>query len=82
MVTTQSCAPLDMRDDRMPAILRNDTEIKTWLAEMPATAVELKALLRPYDGSLVMREQEPGGPPSKPKKRKAEKPAVQPSLDL
>jgi len=82
MVTTQSCPPLDIRDDRMPAILRDDAEIKTWLGETPATCAELKALLRPFDGSLVMREQEPGGPPPQPKKDKGIKPSAQASFDL
>lgn len=82
MVTTQSCSPLDLRDDRMPAILRDDSEIKMWIGETPATAAELKALLRPFDSSLVMREQEAGGPPPKPKKGKTHKPTAQPSFDL
>ena len=42
----------------MPALLRDDEEVATWLGETGATDAELKALLRPYDGSLVMREQE------------------------
>lgn len=58
MITTASCAPLSMRDERMPALLEMD-EVGTWLGETGANAAELKALLRPYAGSLVMREQEP-----------------------
>jgi hypothetical protein len=66
----------------MPAILRNDADIKAWLGETPATPAELKALLQPFNGSLVMREQEPGGPPPKPKKDKVKKPSAQASFDL
>ncbi len=73
MVTTEACAPLNMRDDRMPALLRDEDEIATWLGETGATGAELKSLLRPYDGSLVMREQDgpkKDKPPPKPKKQK------------
>ena len=44
-----------------------------WLGEVGAPGAELKALLRPYDGSLVMREQDGAKkdkPPPKPKKPK------------
>jgi len=61
MVTTQSCAPLNLKDDRMPAILKPE-EIATWIGEESATPAKLKSLLRPFDGSLVVREQEPGKP--------------------
>lgn len=64
MITTASCPPLDARDQRMPAILELD-EVPIWLGEKGATASELKALLRPYRGSLVMREQEPARPPAR-----------------
>ncbi len=57
MVTTASCDPLATKDDRMPALLEID-EVGTWLGETGANAAELKALLRPYGGSLAMREQE------------------------
>jgi putative SOS response-associated peptidase YedK len=57
MVTTASCKPLSDKDERMPALLHTG-EIGTWLGEDGASAAELKALLRPYDGSLVMREQD------------------------
>jgi putative SOS response-associated peptidase YedK len=75
MVTTESCAPLSSKDNRMPALLRDEEEIAMWLGEIGATGAELKALLRPYDGELVMREQDPPkkkqeGPPPKPKKQK------------
>jgi putative SOS response-associated peptidase YedK len=58
MVTTQSCAPLDKRDSRMPALLDWD-EVPMWLGEKAATYVELKAMLHPYAGVLAMREQDP-----------------------
>ena len=58
MVTTNSCPPLAAKDGRMPALLRDEEEIATWLGETGATDAELKALLRPYDSSLVMREQD------------------------
>jgi putative SOS response-associated peptidase YedK len=64
MVTTQSCTPLDLKDDRMPAILKPE-EIATWIGEESATPAQLKSLLRPFDGSLVVREQQS----SKPKQR-------------
>ena len=67
MITTESCPPLSMRDNRMPALLRDDDEIAKWLGETGATDKDLKALLRPYDGSLVMRAQTSGSPPPKPK---------------
>lgn len=73
MVTTASCPPLSEKDERMLALLCDDEEVATWLGETGATAAELKALLRPYDGSLVVREQEPSkkdAPPPKPKKPK------------
>jgi putative SOS response-associated peptidase YedK len=80
MVTTESCAPLNAKDNRMPALLRDDDEIAMWLGESGASEADLKALLRPYDGELVMREQDPpknkqDGPPARPKK-----PEPQPGL--
>jgi putative SOS response-associated peptidase YedK len=80
MVTTASCPPLAAKDERMPALLRDCEEVSTWLGETGATDAELKTLLRPYEGSLMMREQEPSKkdtPPSKPKKTK---PGLQPGL--
>lgn len=67
MVTTGSCRPLSDRDSRMPALLHSDEDVAAWLGELGATDAELKALLRPYEGSLVMREQEPKKPKAKPK---------------
>jgi len=71
MVTTEACAPLNMRDNRMPAILVGEDEIGTWLGETGAPGRELKALLRTYECSLVMREQDTPKP-----KGKAKKPSV------
>lgn len=85
MVTTQSCAPLNLRDSRMPALLRGEEEVAVWLGEQGASDAELKALLRSYDGSLIMREQvspkskPPRNEPS-PKKPKSPKPDPQPGL--
>lgn len=70
MVTVDSCPPLNGRDNRMPAILCSEDEISTWIGEQGADTRELKALLRTYEGSLVIREQEP----TKPKA--AKKPTV------
>ncbi len=67
MVTTESCAPLNLKDSRMPALLHPD-EIAAWLGETSATPTQIKALLRPYDSSLVIREQEP------PKRARSAKP--------
>ena len=67
MITTASCAPLSLRDERMPALLNPD-EIGTWLGEDGASPAELKALLRPYDGSLVIREQDSPRKNTRPKK--------------
>ncbi|HEY1749597.1 MAG TPA: SOS response-associated peptidase family protein [Xanthobacteraceae bacterium] len=75
MVTTASCQPRAAKDERMPALLRDEDEVAAWLGEIGAPDAELKALLRPYDGSLVMREQDSpkkDGPPPKPKNPKPE----------
>lgn len=59
----------------MPALLHMD-EIGTWLGEDGASAAELKALLRPYDGSLVMREQDSAkAKPTRPARPKAKEDA-------
>jgi putative SOS response-associated peptidase YedK len=70
MVTTASCPPLAAKDDRMPALLHDDAEVGVWLGETGVGPTDIKSLLRPYDGSLVMREQDPpkkDAPPKKPK---------------
>lgn len=71
MVTTASCPPLDRKDERMPAILKPE-EIARWIGEESATPAEIKSLLRPFDGSLVVREQEP----AKPKRRHEDQPEL------
>jgi hypothetical protein len=55
-----------MRDSTLtpnfsPAILGPD-EVARWIGEDGASDKELKALLRPYSGMLVMRPQEPNKP--------------------
>jgi len=57
MVTTASCPPLNAKDERMPAVLELD-EVGKWIGEDALSPAELKALLRPYAGDLVMREQD------------------------
>jgi hypothetical protein len=59
----------------MPALLASDEEIAMWLGELGTSDAELMALLRPYEGELVMREQDGpkskgNKPPPKPKKPK------------
>jgi putative SOS response-associated peptidase YedK len=70
MITTASCEPLSTKDERMPALLEPD-EVGTWLGETGATPTELKALLRPYESSLVIREQ--GSSTKKPEARNSKK---------
>jgi len=72
MVTTASCPPLDARDSRMPAILDGDDAIATWLGERDALPEDMKAVLRPFTGSLVIREQNPSkDPPPRPARAKS-----------
>ena len=61
MITTESCAPLNGRDSMRPA-RRDLDEVPKWIGETAATSPELKAMLRPYSGFLVMREQQPAKP--------------------
>ena len=49
----------------MPALIE-DGDWTKWLGEEPATAEELKAMLRPSGRDLDMRKA--GKPPAKPKK--------------
>jgi putative SOS response-associated peptidase YedK len=81
MVTTESCAPLNARDNRMPALL-HPNEIAMWLGETAAKPAEIKALLRPYEGSLVIHEQEPtkSRASAKPRPASKTKPSGQSSL--
>jgi putative SOS response-associated peptidase YedK len=58
MITTEAAPPLNAKDGRMPALLAGEDEIALWLGEKAATLADLKALLRPYEGALVMREQD------------------------
>jgi putative SOS response-associated peptidase YedK len=76
MVTTASCPPLSTRDSRMPAILANEDEIRIWLGERAVSPATVKAVLRPFEGSLVMREQSP----SRASPQRPEKPRAQGSL--
>ncbi|MGH6890034.1 MAG: SOS response-associated peptidase family protein [Rhizomicrobium sp.] len=62
MVTTAACPPLCGRDGRMPALLADPEEIRMWLGETGAAPDAIKSLLRPYQGLLVMREQEKPAP--------------------
>jgi putative SOS response-associated peptidase YedK len=69
MITTEACAPLNMRDNRMPAILCDEDEIASWLGERAAPSSELKALLRTFEGSLVIREQDAPAKAPRPKRK-------------
>jgi putative SOS response-associated peptidase YedK len=59
MVTTASCAPLSDRDSRMPAILASQDDVRVWLGERAVSPAMVKGVLRPFEGSLMMREQNP-----------------------
>jgi putative SOS response-associated peptidase YedK len=73
MVTTASCPPLSARDERMPAILASEDEIRVWLGERAVSPATVKGVLRPFEGSLVMREQSPSkAPPQRPARAKAQ----------
>jgi putative SOS response-associated peptidase YedK len=61
MVTTASCPPLNLKDERMPAILKPE-DIAPWIGETDVTPAQAKSLLRSFDGSLVVREQASGKP--------------------
>jgi putative SOS response-associated peptidase YedK len=65
MVTVPPNELIGTITDRMPALIEGGDWAK-WLGEEPATAEELKAMLRPSDRDLDMRKA--GKPPSKPKK--------------
>jgi hypothetical protein len=64
------------------ALLRDPEEIRMWLGEKDAHLAEIKALLRPYDGLLVMREQEASKPAAKPQKPKASAKTKETAPDL
>lgn len=75
MVTTAACPPLCERDSRMPALLANPEEIRIWLGESAAAPDAIKSILRPYEGLLVMREQEKATPIRATKRNSAAHPA-------
>jgi putative SOS response-associated peptidase YedK len=53
IVTTAANATVGQIHDRMPVILDEEDHAR-WLGEVPADAHDLKGLLRPYSGELVM----------------------------
>jgi putative SOS response-associated peptidase YedK len=53
IVTTEANDTVSQIHDRMPVILHED-DYARWLGEVPASTDELKGILRPYDGELVM----------------------------
>ena len=53
IITTDANAQLGAIHARMPVIL-DPGDYARWLGEQPAPAAELKQLLRPYDGALVI----------------------------
>lgn len=53
IVTTEANDTVSQIHDRMPVILHEE-DYPSWLGEIPADSSELKQLLRPYDGPLVM----------------------------
>lgn len=64
MVTTAPNTLIATITDRMPAVLEPSAWAK-WLGEEPATAEELKALLKPFEGDWDMA---PAGKPPPPRK--------------
>jgi len=66
MVTVPANKLIGTITDRMPAIVRGEDWAK-WLGEEPAHALELKAMLVPYEGDWDMRVQPKTPPPKKPK---------------
>ncbi|HXM00221.1 MAG TPA: SOS response-associated peptidase family protein [Rhizomicrobium sp.] len=65
MVTTPANALIGTITDRMPAVLTPE-DWPAWLGETPATAEDLKALLRPAEGDWTMQPEKPQPPPKKP----------------
>ena len=70
IVTTEANAQMQVLHDRMPVILHPD-DYGAWLGEQSAPPTELKALLRPWDGQLVIwpvsaRMNSPGKAPDGP----------------
>ncbi len=71
MVTTPPNALIATITDRMPAVI-DDADRAKWLGDAPATADELKAMLKPSD--LPMDMEKAGKPPPPPR------PNAQPEL--
>jgi putative SOS response-associated peptidase YedK len=69
IVTTEANALVGQIHDRMPVIL-DPTDYARWLGEESVAPAELKGLLRPFGGELVMwpvsprlnRQDDAGGP--------------------
>ena len=66
MVTVPPNTLIGTITDRMPAIIAPEHWSK-WLGEEPASGVELKALLVPFEGDWTMRKAEKTPPPAKPR---------------
>lgn len=70
MVTVQENAALAARNvERMPAILDGDEAIALWLGETPAPLEDVKAVLKPYAGELIIEIQERRRPSPPPRNR-------------
>lgn len=68
MATTAECPQLAaLKIERMPAILQSEADIALWLGEQQAPLHDVKAVLRPYPGELIMEPQERPKPPRPPK---------------
>ena len=67
MVTTPANQLISKITDRMPAIIRPE-DWAVWLGETPAALLDVKALLRPYEGDWDMAPQAKSGgaAPGKP----------------
>ncbi len=61
MLTVPANALIGTITDRMPAIVAAEDWAK-WLGEEPASTVELKALLKPFEGDWTMRPEKPAKP--------------------
>jgi putative SOS response-associated peptidase YedK len=65
MITTPPNELISTITDRMPAVLP-ESDWPKWLGEKPATAEELKAILRSSDRDLDMHKAGKSSPPPKP----------------
>ena len=61
MVTTPANQLISKITDRMPAIIRPE-DWAVWLGEQPAPLLEVKALLRPFEGDWDMAPQQKAAP--------------------